>query len=130
MSMEVIGGFLKGAREGRGLSPAEVAAALKQRLGRNVDTTTLWRIETARMTPGSDLLMALLGVLRVSADAMIGVSERDGATPADGEAAGRLAVSDSDELSRHLIEKMRRLPSEEKAAWEQLLESRLRQLDG
>lgn len=85
--MEAVAGYLRGLREVQGISQTQVAATVGKLLKRDVQSTTIWRIETAKSQPGGDMLIALLDTL--------GGSVRDLAelmsTEADA-AAGRAAA--------------------------------------
>lgn len=92
MNAVALGGYLRGLREGQGLTPSEVVVALKPLIGRNVDPTTVWKIENAKMMPGSDLLLSLLQVLRGNAIDAWGILRRDDLSEADGEQRGLAAA--------------------------------------
>lgn len=61
--MEAVAGYLRGLREGQDITQTEVAAVVGKRLKRNVQTTTIWRIETGQNVPKSDMLIAILSVI-------------------------------------------------------------------
>lgn len=69
--MQAVAGYLRGLREGRGLSQVQVAASVGTMLGRDVQSTTIWRIETAKTVPGGDMLLALLNTLRGDMDELL-----------------------------------------------------------
>lgn len=89
MSMEAVGGYFRGLREGQDMSPADVASRLREVLGRKVDPTTVWRIETGRQNPGADLLLGLINVLKGRLADVEAIFSRADASAAEGEALGR-----------------------------------------
>lgn len=123
MGMKAVGAYLKGRREALELSPAEVAVTMKRRLGRNIATSTIWKIENGEMNAGSDLLFAFMEAVKASGlavyDLMIGVIAPDRA-----EEMGRVSVMEGEELA----EKLAHLPPEERQEWLERLEKRLKEL--
>jgi transcriptional regulator with XRE-family HTH domain len=89
MSMDAIAGYLQGLREGRDLSKADVASALRVMVERKVDPVTIWRIETGRQNPGADLLLAMVVVLRGTMTEVEALFLQTDATHDDGVALGR-----------------------------------------
>lgn len=120
--MQAVGGYFEGLREERGLNRAEVAVALKQRLHRSVDPSTIWKIENATMNPGSDMLLALLDALHGSALVMQTLFQRTDASREDGKLLGhQVARSDFRYLTDESADLLRRLaPEEREAALEHL----------
>jgi transcriptional regulator with XRE-family HTH domain len=123
--MEAVGGYLRGRRLALGLSAAEVAVAMKQRLGRNVNPSTIWKIENAQMTTGSDLLFAFLDVVHGSGAIALDLMRRR-VSVLEGERIGREEASMTSEA---FIAKLQQLPAAERADWEARMERRLREFD-
>jgi transcriptional regulator with XRE-family HTH domain len=65
--MDAVAGYLRGLREGQNVSQVQLAAEVGRRLARVVQSTTIWRIETGKNRPGSDMLLAILDFLGGSA---------------------------------------------------------------
>jgi transcriptional regulator with XRE-family HTH domain len=84
MNMNAVAGYLKGLREGQGLSQIQVAAEVGRRLSRAVQPTTIWRIESGRNTPGSDMLIAILDYLGGSVKDLGRLATDPAASGADG----------------------------------------------
>ena len=89
MSMNAIAGYLQGLREGRDLSKADVASAVRVMLERKVDSVTIWRIETGRQNPGTDLFLAMVIVLRGTMSDVEALFVQTDATHDDGVALGQ-----------------------------------------
>lgn len=128
MNTLALGGYIKGLREEQGKSPAEVVVGLKPLLGRNIDPTTIWRIESAKMMPGSDLLLALLQVLKGSAADAWAIMSRDDLSAADGEERGRAAVKGLT-LTDADVAVLSNLEGEQRQRLRALLEERRRELE-
>lgn len=58
-----LAGYFEGLRDGRGMTQTQLAARLGELLNREVDVTTIWRLETGRQRPSGEMLTALLDVL-------------------------------------------------------------------
>ncbi len=113
--MEAIGGYFRGLREGRDMTPADVAVQLRDILGRKVDPTTIWRIETDRQNPGGDLLLGLVTVLKGRMADVQALFKRSDASAADGEALGRsIAATGYDDLTDDDLALFGRLTPEKK----------------
>lgn len=122
--MVAIGGYLKGRREALNMSPAEVVVAMKALLHRNVDTSTIWKIENATINAGSDLLFAFLAVVGGSGAQALDLTRRS-VSASEAERIGRMEVQrGSDEV----LAKLRQLPADEQAVWESRLQARLDEL--
>jgi predicted nuclease of predicted toxin-antitoxin system len=63
-NMHAVTAYLDGLRDARGLNDAEIAAALKPLLNRDVSQTTIWRVWKNKMVPSSDILLGIITVLR------------------------------------------------------------------
>lgn len=114
MNMAAVGEYLAGLRSAHDWNTAEVAAKLKPVLGRDVDATTVWRVERNKMKPGGDLLIALCMVLGANwADVTYLFSSQ-----ADAEEAMKLGLraGGADAESEALIDAWRRVPNEKRAA--------------
>lgn len=91
-----LGAYFQRLREnGRKISQGRLATELSDYLSRNVDSTTVWRIESGDNIPGGDLLAALMDLLggRVEDVGWLirnqkTVVEADGLTRADACIAG------------------------------------------
>lgn len=127
MNTQALGGFLRGAREARGESPSEVVVALKRILGRNVDPTTIWKIESARMMPSSELLLALLQVLGLNSADAWAILRRADLSVHDGEERGRRAAQGTT-LTDEDIAILASLPDDKRARLEVLLAERRAEL--
>lgn len=90
--MKAVGAYVKGAREGLGLNRAQVAARISDQLSTSIDQTTIWRIETAAMTPRFDMFLALLMVVRGKVEDVWELMNQAGVSPAEAEERGRRAV--------------------------------------
>lgn len=63
MNTTAAGAYFRTLREDHGWSQAQLAARLTDILQRNINVTTIWRIETGRTRPRTDMLTALLDAL-------------------------------------------------------------------
>jgi transcriptional regulator with XRE-family HTH domain len=118
MGMKAVGGYLRGLREGRDWSAADVASRLHELLGRKIDPTTIWRIETDRQNPGGDLLIGLVSVLNGRMADVEALFRREGADALEGEALGRqVAAGNYEHLTPEEMDVLNRLsPGQRKAA--------------
>lgn len=128
MNRAALGGYIRGLREERGWSASEVVVRMKPILGRNVDPTTVWKIETGRMNPGSDLLLAMLHALAGSVTEAWAIMRRADFSEADGEERGRaaargLTITDDD------VAVLRSLEGEERDRLLAILAARRAELD-
>lgn len=124
MNMTAAGAYLRGRRLALGLSPAEVAVKMKSVLGRNVDPSTLWKIENATMNAGSDLLLAFLEVVQGSAARLMALAQTD-ASAVEAERIGREVVQ---AMSEDVAALLQQLPGEEREEWRRRLAARLEEL--
>lgn len=90
--MEAVAGYIKGLREEQGITQTQVAATVGQRLNRDVQSTTIWRIENAKTVPGGDMLIVLLDLLGGSINDLARLLSSD-QTAEDGRAAAAAWLS-------------------------------------
>lgn len=87
--MQAVAGYLKGLREVQGISQTQVAAEVGKRLKRDVQSTTIWRIENAKTTPGGDMLIVLLDMLGGSIKDLATLQDSINGTADDGDRMAR-----------------------------------------
>ena len=87
--MIAVGGYLRGLRGVKDLTQTQVAAEVGRQLKRDVQPTTIWRIETARTIPKTDMLLAMLAILGGSVADLVRLNTQDNATAEDGLLAAR-----------------------------------------
>lgn len=124
MNMVAAGAYLRGRRLALALSPAEVAVRMKSILGRNVDPSTLWKIENASITTGSDLLLAFLEAVHGSAARLFLLAQAE-ISAIDAELAGREKTQAMGEDVGALLQQ---LSGEELEQWRARLQARIEEL--
>lgn len=87
--MQAVAGYLKGLREVQGISQTQVAAEVGKRLKRDVQSTTIWRIENAKTIPGGDILIVLLDMLGGSIKDLATLQDSINGTADDGDRMAR-----------------------------------------
>lgn len=115
--MIAMGGYLRGLREVSGISQVQLAADVGRRLRRDVQSTTIWRIESGKMIPGGDLLVVLLDILGGSIADLARLQEDTAADADTGRAAAvawfrAAAEGATEDERRRVAEHLRRLADE------------------
>lgn len=116
-----VGGYFKGLRERQYDTQDKFLAALGKQMGRVIDTTTIWRVETGRSIPGGDLLVEMLDLLHGSADDVIALQRDENADAAKGEALAeqRLLLSRGDQ--RYIRAALDAMPSDQRERLQAIL---------
>lgn len=91
MKLEVIGGFLRGARKGRKLKPEQVSLRMGRVLGEGVSQSTVYKVERGEINMGLENFLALLYVLNLDPRALIEIAPSCD-DPDEAERIGRMAV--------------------------------------
>lgn len=125
--MQAVSAYLKGLQSAKGMNDAEVAAALKPLLGRDVASTTVWRAATGRTNSRLDMLLGILHVLGANPSEVMYLFTSS--VPEDEAAAmGRRAALA--EVGEEVIrDAWRRVPSESRAAVRERIIEELRRED-
>lgn len=124
--MQAIGGYIRGFRLERGMTTAELAGAMAERLGRSVGKSTVTKIEGGEYNPGMDLLVALVAALGASAERVHELALRDDLDVAEGERLGRLAArGEGGDLTPEERRMLDGLPPEKRRQAIQLIQSLL-----
>jgi transcriptional regulator with XRE-family HTH domain len=117
-----VGGYFRGLRERQGLTQAQLISALTERIGRIINATTLWRVETGKAFPDGDLLAALLDVLRGAAEDVVALQRDESAIDATGDqlAEQRFLLSKGDE--QYIRAALESIPPDQRGRFQTVLE--------
>lgn len=85
--MSAVGSYIKTLRIEQDIPQVDVIAHVSGRVGRQVDQTTIWRIERGKTKPRTDILSALLEKLGGSGDDVTALANDPHATTIDGRNA-------------------------------------------
>lgn len=85
--MEAVAGYLRGLREEQDITQTQVAAIVGKRLKRDVQSTTIWRIENGKSNPRSDMLIAILSVIGGSVKDLTDLQALETSSDTEGYAA-------------------------------------------